>query len=119
MAVYDRLPANSTYNTSTKKQKGTEEQIRRGGGGKVLAIVRTVANMCIFGTAPIFQSILLIPSLSFSFYISIYTTDHRTIELRYIKEEEEKKVDTHVYTANCRFSFFHTSVYICALVRSR
>jgi hypothetical protein len=78
MAVYDRLPANSTYNTSTKKQKGTGEQIR--GGEKVLAIVRIVANMGMFGTAPIFQSTLLIPSL-FSFCISIYAIDHRTIEL--------------------------------------
>jgi hypothetical protein len=37
MAVYDRLPAKSTYNTSTKKQKEVRKETRR--GGKVVAIV--------------------------------------------------------------------------------
>ena len=109
MGVYDRLPANSTYSTSTKKEKGigrTDERRR-----KVLAIVRMLANMGMSDTIPIFQSILLIPILSFSFFfnVSTYVIDHRTIELWN---------NIYIYTANCRF-FSVIQVYRRALVRSR
>jgi hypothetical protein len=84
------------------------------GGEKVLAILRIVVYICMFDTASIFQSILLIPSLSLSFCISIYIIDHRTIELRNIGIKNNRYMHTYIYiyTANCRFSFY-TRIYAC------
>ena len=86
-----------------KKQKGTREE-----RDKVMAIVRTVANKCMFDAVPIFQSILLIPSLSFLLYFDISNWSQND---RSIKHRRKKSIYIYMYTADCHFLLIQVCVH--------
>jgi len=93
----------------TERNRRTDERRR-----KVLAIGRILANMCMFDTIPIFQSIMLIPNLSLFLYFDIrnWSQNDRTMKYRI------KRIDTYMYIRQIAFSLL-IQVYMRALTRSR
>jgi len=104
IAVYDRLPVNFAYNMSTKKQKGGKKETRE--EEKLMAIVRTIANMSDFSIIP-----------THSLFVFLYISSIK--ELSNSKIQKKKLIYLYKYTTISLLLLIYTSICVCVFMRSR